>query len=274
MCDGAHPRGPRQRSREVLEYTAAVQDGRRSCTRDSAAGPSLVGFPARGCEQLSRRALSTACPPDRAAAGVVCSAGTPFLGQRRGPTLVTGWRPGVKPRTPQLSRGPAVPCRPTPKQFPGPVRGGSGRSLPTALISVGERGPVRAAAGRRRTATLSGSRRPTTTLLRVPRALKAVGERARPWDTGVIRRTAPGPGMGGDYAGDRSRPARPSPPHTPTQVDSRTTSRQGTLCRPGAGSASMASSSRRAARRPISERSVSMVVRGGREARAMTSQLS
>ncbi|MFI7300750.1 hypothetical protein [Streptomyces sp. NPDC050121] len=58
------------------------------------------------------------------------------------------------------------------------------------------------------------------------------------------------------------------------QLDSRTTRRQGTVRMPGSGLPPMASSSRSAACRPISARSVSIVVRGGRHAKAMTSQLS
>lgn len=75
-------------------------------------------------------------------------------------------------------------------------------------------------------------------------------------------------------------PARTArPPHRPcalpaTQLDSRTTSRHGTVCNPGAGPVSMASSSRNAAILPISARFMSIVVSGGRLASAMVSQLS
>ena len=72
----------------------------------------------------------------------------------------------------------------------------------------------------------------------------------------------------GSPAGIRQRRGRDG------QVDSRTTSRHGTVCTPGTASESMASSSFRAAIRPISVRSMSIVVSGGRQARAMVSQLS
>lgn len=195
----------------------------------------------------------------------------------RPPRLRRGARPRSRRRT-------VRPRRPLPAHRERRRRHSPQRAAapPSGRAGGLEAAPVTGGVGRK----LAAGRPPHHTVLSSAVDLETLTDYAATWGvsrrgSSIGRRTPGTPAYGFRLVPRQGRPSCRRvatrcvrPDLAAAQLDSRTTRRQGTVRTPGSGLPPMASSSRSAACRPISARSVSIVVRGGRHARAMTSQLS